>query len=398
MRIATAQAFDAAVDNITRQRSELSDAQTRLSSLKRVNRASDDPTAAARIERALASVERNDTSQRALEASRNAMTQGESALGATVELLQQAREALVASGNGSYSDAERKGLAEQIRGIRSQLLAVANRDDGAGRALFGGQGAAATPFSEAPGGVRFDGSTGQATAGSADGLPTTLDGAAIWLSAPTGNGVFETRSAGVRGDAWIDSGHVSDPAAITGSRYTLQFDVGAGGTSYSVLRDGAATAQAQQPYSAGRAIVVDGMSVAVRGTPAQGDRFELAPSTPTLSVFDTLERVANELQTPGRGPGAVAQTTASGLRDVDALLGRVTEARSQAGSALQRLDTLGNQLATQRLGAQTERADAQDLDLVAAISDFQNRQTGMDAALKSYAMVQRMTLFQYING
>ena len=66
--------------------------------------------------------------------------------------------------------------------------------------------------------------------------------------------------------------------------------------------------------------------------------------------------------------------------------------------ALQRLDTVGSQLATQRLGIETERSEAQDLDLVAAISDFQNRQTGMEAALKSYAMVQRMTLLQYVNG
>ena len=31
-----------------------------------------------------------------------------------------------------------------------------------------------------------------------------------------------------------------------------------------------------------------------------------------------------------------------------------------------------------------------------AISDFQNQQTGYDAALKTYSMVQRMSLFQYL--
>jgi flagellar hook-associated protein 3 FlgL len=35
--------------------------------------------------------------------------------------------------------------------------------------------------------------------------------------------------------------------------------------------------------------------------------------------------------------------------------------------------------------------------MVDAISKFQNQQTGYDAALKSYAMVQRMSLFQYLN-
>ncbi len=36
--------------------------------------------------------------------------------------------------------------------------------------------------------------------------------------------------------------------------------------------------------------------------------------------------------------------------------------------------------------------------MIAAISEFENRQTGYDAALKSYSMVQRMSLFQYINA
>ena len=35
--------------------------------------------------------------------------------------------------------------------------------------------------------------------------------------------------------------------------------------------------------------------------------------------------------------------------------------------------------------------------MVAALSQFQNKQSGYDAALKSYSMVQRMSLFQYLN-
>ena len=51
-----------------------------------------------------------------------------------------------------------------------------------------------------------------------------------------------------------------------------------------------------------------------------------------------------------------------------------------------------------KLASQTERSNAEDVDMVHAISDFQNKQSGYDAALKSYAMVQRLSLFQYVNG
>ena len=49
-----------------------------------------------------------------------------------------------------------------------------------------------------------------------------------------------------------------------------------------------------------------------------------------------------------------------------------------------------------KLDAQTERSDAEDLDMLQAISDFQNRQTGYDAALKTYSIVQKMSLFDYL--
>src|SRR5438552_13759941 len=193
-RISTAHAFDSTLDRLVQRQSELSDTQQQLSSGKRVNRASDDPTAAARAERALASIARADATQRAVETSQTQMTQTEGALGDAGELLQQAREALVAAGNASYTDAERKGLAQKLSGIRAQLLSIANRGDGASGYLFGGQGSNQPPFLDAAGGVQFRGIGGQAQVAGDEALalPVTLDGRATWLSAPTGNGVFET--------------------------------------------------------------------------------------------------------------------------------------------------------------------------------------------------------------
>jgi len=71
--------------------------------------------------------------------------------------------------------------------------------------------------------------------------------------------------------------------------------------------------------------------------------------------------------------------------------------RAVAGEALLRVDNETGRLDSQKLASETERSDAEDLDMVDAISKFQNQQTGYDAALKSYSMVQRMSLFQYLN-
>ncbi len=400
MRIATSHTYDAAIDTLLRRQSDMSDAQAQLTSGKRLLRASDDPAAAARAERALATSARVDASQRGVQASDVLMTQTEGALADGVSLLQRAREALVASGNATYTDAERKTLSSELASVREQLLVVANRSDGGHGFMFGGQGSAQAPFVDAPGGVQFRGTGGQTRAADGEGLPLTVDGNATWLSARTGNGVFETRATISTGSAWIDGGTVTNPSALTGSTYTIDFSNVAGVVSYSILKDGNATAQtnvAFTPSNGGTAIEVDGMASSFSGVPADGDSFELRPSTPTLSVFDALDKAVADLAAPGQAPAARAQKIAVNLNNIDAVLSRLVSTRSQVGDTLNRITHTGERLASQKLQAQSERANAEDLDMVSAISDFQNRQSGYDAALKSYSMVQRLSLFNYVN-
>ncbi len=307
MRISTANAFESSISNLQKRQAALTDAQERLTSGKRVLKPSDDPAAAAVAERALAAQQRSEAQLRALGASRNAMQLSESALGDAGELLAQARELLVSAGNGSYTDRDRASIAEAIRGLRNDLLSVANRQDGAGRYLFGGQGADTAPLADAPGGVAYAGTSGQLVAAGGAATPLSIDGRSAWLGA-------------------------ADPAS---------------------------------PGS-------------------------------TASLFDAMDRVVAELSTPGRGSADIAATVSRGLGEFDLATDQLSAWRSRAGEALNRIDGLESRVKQARLDAQTERSDAEDLDLLAAISDFQNRQTGYDAALKTYSIVQQMSLFEYL--
>ena len=400
MRIATSQAYEATINTLMKRQREMSDSQVQLTSGKRLSSASDDPAAAARAERALATIARVDASQRGVQASDVLMTQTEGALADAGNLLQRAREALVAAGNASYTDTERKTLSTELRSIREQLLVVANRSDGGHGFMFGGQGSQQAPFVDSPGGVQFRGSAGQARAADGEGLPLTVDGNAIWLSARSGNGVFETRVISATGTAWVDGGTVSNPSALTGSAYTINFSNNAGAVTYSVLRDGAPTAQTNVAFvpSLGATVIeVDGMASSFTGVPANGDSFELRPSTPTLSVFAALDKAVLDLAAPRQQPAARTQQNVENLSNIDAVLSKLVSARSQVGDTLNQVANTGERLAGQKLQAQSERSNAEDLDMVAAITEFQNRQSGYDAALKSYSMVQRLSLFNYVN-
>jgi flagellar hook-associated protein 3 FlgL len=413
MRIPTRQAFESGLEHLQQRQRELSQAQEQLTSGKRVVRASDDPAAAARAERALAAIGRSEADQRALDASRNAMTLAEGALGDAGELLQQAREALVAAGNGSYGDAERAGVAQQLAALRAQLLAVANRGDGGGAFLFAGQGSSGAPFVDAGGGVAWRGSDGTTQAALDEPMPLAADGRAAWLGAARGNGLFETRVLSpnaAQAQGWIDAGRVTDPAAFFAATsppvvadpaqldYRIDIAQVGGQTRFTVTKDGAPTALTDQPLQSGQTIEIDGMAFAIHGTPQPGEAFELRLATPTQSVFDVLDAAVAELRTPLRSAAAVTQGVQRGLTALDASIGALGSLRSRIGETLNRADAMQARIGAQKVGAQAQKSQAEDLDMVDAISAFQNRQSGYQAALQAYASVQRLSLFQYLDG
>ncbi|TBO32717.1 flagellar hook-associated protein 3 [Aquabacterium lacunae] len=413
-RISTANRYDTSVNNLQQRQRELTEAQVQLTSGKRVNVASDDPVAAARAERSTALIARSEANQRALEASRNNVQLGESALGDASELLQQAREALVSAGNGSYTAAERQGKAQQLKELRKQLLSVANRADGNGGFVFGGQGSSAPPFLDGPGGVQFVGVGGESQASSSESLSLSVDGSAVWLKGRSGNGVFETgpgtnslTGAANTGTAWITPGNVSNPSQVpypatagNAPKFTIEFAVSGSSTTYTILQDGVAMPAATGvSYNNAKSIEVPGfgMSVSIQGAPANGDTFQIGESTNDLSVFDALDKAINSLTDANLNNGQVQQTVNSGVSRIDALINNVQTARSSLGETLNRMDGIESRISALKLQAQTDRSTAEDLDMVEAISDFQNRQAGYQAALQSYAMVQKLNLFQYIS-
>jgi len=303
----------------------------------------------------------------------------------------------VQAGNTGLADADRKSIAGEISEMRKQLFAIANRTDGSGTYLFGGQSADQPPFIDTAGGVQFTGQAGAQQAASGEQLPLTVDGDAAWMSAMSGNGVFTTSAVTSTGGARIDSGSVTNPQLLTGDPYTVTFSVSGGSTTYTVLQNGNPTVppQTNVAFSPGQAIKVDGMSATISGSPANGDVFAMAPSTP-ISVFDAVDQAIADLNTTNRTGTQNAQASSTNLAAIDSVMGQLQSARSQVGATLNRADGVTDRLSALKLASQTERNNAESLDMTQAISDFGNQQTGYDAALKTYSMVQKLSLFNYL--
>ncbi len=406
MRVATANSYDSIVNTLNKRQAELSAQQDRIATGKRVQRASDDPVAAVMAEAAQNRLSRAQVDQRAVEASRTSLRQAESALGNAGELIQDVRELFLKAGNATYGSREFQSIAQEIEGLRERLLGVANQKDSAGRTLFGGLGGTATPFVEAygpsSGGVRFDGQRGQEAAGN-NSLPQSFDGEVVFMRVPPGNGTFTLDlAASNTGGLRSDVGRVSNPSALTGHAYSVSLASVAGSLQYTVTNTTTGSPVAGHsgvPYVAGAALEFDGLSITLQGTPAAGDSLAVNPVTVPTDIFQVMQDAVNALRSVTSGGQTAQLTHALGraLTELDAGHDRVLAARSQAGEWLNRADAIDGLLAGRQVDHKAEKSRLEDLDMIQGISDFQSQQVGLQAALQSYASVQKLSLFQYVN-
>jgi len=212
------------------QSAALARLQDQVSSGLRVAKASDDPGSAVKImdlRRKSASLDTylanlGQTSQM-LDSSLNAVQQISTSLSRVRELLTQAS-------SGTYSDANRAGMAEEVDTLIEQALSLANTSN-LGQYSFGGQDVSAAPYvAQRVGGritdVRYAGSIEQMSVPGAPGanIATQLVGDEIFRVSKPGAPVLlgstgaaaGTSPSSVRGDLWLtvrDGGTTSYAAA-----------------------------------------------------------------------------------------------------------------------------------------------------------------------------------------
>ena len=433
-RIATANSFDATINRINQRTVELVNSQEKLSAGKRVLRASDDPVAATLAERESNRLMRTEADLRALERSRSSLQQAESTLGQMGDVLTRFKELLVQGGNASLSASDRRSVALEMRGLRDQLLNLANTQDTEGNALFGGLGTTSSsgrPFAEifglgAPPGnaqVAFQGLAGQ-TAPTEIGLPNRVDGDFALMRNLSGDGTLSIQFNA--GNVLVTDASVTetpqnlnvfpfDATASTQGRYEL---------TVTSLPGPPETLQLQvvrfdrtdpmnpatppiAPISLGLAgpdgtinlsnqtFTFEGVQVTLSGQAAAGASFTLQPSQP-VNLFTSLQRAITALEDPNLNSTGRTQALGQVHQEMQSGQDRLLLVRGRLGELLRRAESIEGLLQDRSVAGQRELSSLTDLDMVKGISEFQTQQLGLQAALQSYAQVQRLSLFQFI--
>lgn len=146
MRVASNQFRNQAVGTISEQQATIARLQQQASTGQKVNRPSDDPLAAAEVERLRSDQARTNIEKRMMSFAKSQMAQAESLLGGGIETLQRARDLMISARNGAMNHEDRETLAGQLQQYRRELLDIANQQTQDGNYIFGGSGSELPPF------------------------------------------------------------------------------------------------------------------------------------------------------------------------------------------------------------------------------------------------------------
>lgn len=411
-RLSTANTYDNALRNLQSKQTALANLQENLTSGKRVVVASDDPTGAAQAERSLTRMSRIAADQRALEAQRNSITQAEGTLGDITDALQNFRELMVSAGNGSHTPAERKTIALQLTGLREQILSYSNRKDTNGLPLFGALASGPVPI-QGPQSTdpdySFDGLPGQRVSNEV-AIPFTLDGDSAFMHQTARDGVYNVTLSTIPTGRTLQTSNVvvNNNALVNGASYSIAITgvdtttvPGTTTVTYSVTENPSvsgpiAPQTASYPSAQPGTIAVTampGLTLSMTGTPAAGDTITVDPSPSIFSVMDDAIRDLGG----AANANAASQAVSQALHNIDIGMERISAVRGQAGDLLNRADRITDNQSKRSVQLEADRSRAEDLDVIKGVADFQNQKTGYQAALQSYAQVQKLSLFNYIS-
>ena len=335
MRVSTNQIYDAGALGIQQNHSALFKLNNQLSTGRRVLTPQDDPVAAAQ---ALVVTQSKEVNQQYLNnqgQAKHQMALVDSHMSSIVNLLNNVRERVIQAGNATLTQSDRAAIAAEVEERLSELVGIANSDNGVGEYLFSGfsgnvkpfavnnADAAIPPATERP--FAYFGDSGERLqqVSSSRQMAVSVSGNDLFMAPKQGNGTFVAApggnvgvSVGVRdtaSTAVADAGTIQNRAQwdaaqknpAAGRPLEIRFeDDGLGNLAYRIhdpvggLIPAAANPAIPYDPATGASIplitaggVNFGAQVRITGTPVSGDSFRIQPGVNQGSALPDLGSV-----------------------------------------------------------------------------------------------------------
>lgn len=406
MRIATSTYFDNTLSAIENQRADLNTLNNELSTGKQVNQPSDDPVAFTNAQRLGSQVTaltqyNSDNAQLGADLGLGSQTLNEilSVVNNVVSIAEQAA-------NGTTNTQNRAALVEQVTSLQSQLVSLANTQNGNGVYLFAGSRGNVSPFATQPdGSVAYRGdAAAQAThTGQNQTAASLLNGSGL-ANSLGGNGYASISASGTNaGSATATLDGVTAAAAATafresGAPYTISFNTAGGQLGYTVTLGG--TTVGTGTYTPGMNLSLSGTSLSFSGTPQPGDTFTLSPSKPS-GLFDSVQQLVAALNQPvgtASSNALNAQRLSGILSNLDQAKTGILSMQSSVGVAMRAINNSSNSNTSQQDSAKAAISTDVDADIPSVLTGINEQTASLNAAMAAFGKLSQLSLFSYIQA
>ena len=407
MRVSTLLSQQIGVRTMATQEAKMLHTMQQLASGKRLLTPADDPLAAAQS----VNVAQTESMNLRFGTNRGIAEQNlaseENVLNNITSALQGVLGRVVEAGNGSYSDGERRVLANVLRQTYESLMGNANATDGNGQYIFSGDRGNVAPY-DAKTGV-YQGNNGErlVQVGQTRQMSTSDTGLTVFSRTAPGTQTYVAEAgASNAGTGTFGKVEIVDTGnAAFGENFSLVFSQDPADANaplqYSVI-DANGVASPAQAYVEGATISVNGVSVAISGAPEAGDSFDFVSATKLddasgFSVFGTLGDLITALETPAEGdPAALANLSnalATANRKLNLHLDNVLTVRASVGARMNELDALNDEGSMRNLNYKAQLSSLEDVDYREASTNIAVQQVALQAAELAYMKTQGLGLF-----
>lgn len=399
MRISSSYFTEYSTAQMNAKQTELARLQEQISSGKRINKPSDDPATAARVQTIDSTRSRIEQLQKNSVIANQRVALEEDTLDRVTDMVQRLQELSLAAKSGTVTAEKLSAYGSEVQQHLYELIDYGNTQNANGEYIFAGKMGKTQPFIIDNNRVTYQGDQGniELQIGSSRTVAVSDSGDEIFQNIATGNGTFVVgANAANTGTGVIGSGTVVNNGAYQANDFRVVFTTD---TTFDVINDSTgATELANQAYSDSATFSFNGIALSVRGTPVAGDEFTIEPSRQE-DLFSTLQRfIAAAENNPANANerAQLDQELNTVLENLEQAHIHISTMRSSIGSRLNYIDAAVQENGSVDFLLQTTLSDLTDTDYAKAASQLEFEMTTLEAVRQTFVKLQSNSLFNYL--
>ncbi|WP_440055611.1 flagellar hook-associated protein FlgL [Pseudoalteromonas sp. T1lg65] len=410
MRLSQNQIFNNNLSSILKNQQEVNKATQQINTQKRVQSASDDPSAVARALLYDDKIQANDQFSKNLTVLTGRLNMQESVLENIKTSIDAAYTKAIQAGNGGYANVDREALAEELKSIQDTILNLTNTKTEDGKFVFSGyqDNAQTYSFDAAQGKYVYGGDQGQHSIQVAEGVKIR--------SSDNGFDVFEnvekrldvTSNVGTVGglitsstvyvaeqsvfDDFHRNNYNADPAAPAGAN-TYDLVITAGTPNTFQLEQGG-TPVATGSFE-GDTVRVAGLEFKYEGTGSGTISFDLEKPQ-KQNVLNTLENLIGTLTDPNISLEDYKQRMADASVGLDKAKVSISQAQAGLGGRVNSAKLVEQSNHDLDANNKESKADLIEADFYTAISELTKHETALQASQSTFGRLANLSLLDFI--